>query len=167
MLILDEPANGLDPEGMRWMRGLLTDFATRGGTVLLSSHLLREVQATADRLLVIARGEIVAQGTPSELLGRTRRTIVRAAGGALAERVLRKALAEASISMSEGDEGALLTDADAEQVGRVALRGGVALAELRPADDGSSLEQLFFQLTVAVQSDHDSNSNRELLGANR
>jgi ABC-2 type transport system ATP-binding protein len=69
VLILDEPANGLDPEGMRWMRGLLRDFAGRGGTVLLSSHLLREVEAIADRLVVIARGRIVAQGTPDELLG--------------------------------------------------------------------------------------------------
>ena len=68
VLILDEPANGLDPEGMRWMRELLRDFADRGGTVLLSSHLLREVDATADRLVIIGDGRIVAQGTPEELL---------------------------------------------------------------------------------------------------
>src|SRR3954470_12997360 len=63
VLILDEPANGLDPEGMRWMRELLRDFAGRGGTVLLSSHLLSEVEAIADRLLIIGAGRIVAQGT--------------------------------------------------------------------------------------------------------
>jgi ABC-2 type transport system ATP-binding protein len=63
VLILDEPANGLDPEGMRWMRGLLRDFADRGGTVLLSSHLLHEVEAVADQLLIIGNGEIVAAGT--------------------------------------------------------------------------------------------------------
>ena len=63
VLILDEPANGLDPEGMRWMRGLLRDFADRGGTVLLSSHLLHEVEAIADRLVIIGGGRIVAQGT--------------------------------------------------------------------------------------------------------
>ena len=167
VLILDEPANGLDPEGMRWMRGLLTDFAARGGTVLLSSHMLHEVQATADRLVVIARGPIVAQGTPSQLLGSAPRTIVRAAGEPLAERLLRRALAEASISVSDGGNGALLTDADPEEVGRAALRGGVALAELRPKTDGSSLEQLFFQLTAGVQSDHDSDSNRKLQEADR
>ncbi|MFZ1992858.1 MAG: ATP-binding cassette domain-containing protein [Solirubrobacteraceae bacterium] len=167
VLILDEPANGLDPEGMRWMRGLLTDFAARGGTVLLSSHLLHEVQATADRLVVIARGEIVAQGTPSQLLGSAPRTIVRAADGPLAKRLLRKALADASILVSESGEGALLTDADSEEVGRAALRGGVTLAELRPADDGSSLEQLFFRLTAGLQSDHDSDSNRKLQEADR
>ena len=79
VLILDEPANGLDPEGMRWMRGLLRDFADRGGTVLLSSHLLHEVQVIADRLVIIAGGRIVAQGTPGELLGGTPRTRVRSA----------------------------------------------------------------------------------------
>ena len=62
VLILDEPANGLDPEGIVWMRGLLRDFADRGGTVLLSSHLLREVEAIADDLVVIGDGRIVARG---------------------------------------------------------------------------------------------------------
>ena len=68
VLILDEPANGLDPEGMRWMRRLLRDFADRGGTVLLSSHLLAEVEAVADRMIIIGHGRIQAQGTRAELL---------------------------------------------------------------------------------------------------
>ena len=68
VLILDEPANGLDPEGMRWMRRLLRDFADRGGTVLLSSHLLAEVEAVADRMIIIGDGRIQAQGTRAELL---------------------------------------------------------------------------------------------------
>src|SRR4029079_3096583 len=68
VLILDEPANGLDPEGMRWMRGLLRTFADRGGTVLLSSHLLAEVEAVADRMMIISGGRIRAQGTRAELL---------------------------------------------------------------------------------------------------
>src|SRR6266545_4196349 len=68
VLILDEPANGMDPEGIRWMRGLLRDFAGRGGTVILSSHLLGEVQATVDRLVVIGGGRIVANGSLEELL---------------------------------------------------------------------------------------------------
>ena len=70
VLILDEPANGLDPEGMRWMRRLLRDFADRGGTVLLSSHLLAEVEAVADRMIIIGGGRIQAQGTRAELLPR-------------------------------------------------------------------------------------------------
>ena len=72
VLILDEPANGLDPEGMRWMRGLLRGFADRGGTVLLSSHLLAEVEAVADRMMIIGGGRIQAQGTRAELLTRVR-----------------------------------------------------------------------------------------------
>ena len=68
MLILDEPANGLDPAGIRWMRGLLRGFADRGGTVLLSSHLLHEIEVVADDLVVIGNGRIVAQGAKSDLL---------------------------------------------------------------------------------------------------
>src|SRR6476620_11676742 len=68
VLILDEPANGLDPAGIHWMRGLLRGFAERGGTVFLSSHLLHEVEVIADQLLVIGRGKIVAQGSKDELL---------------------------------------------------------------------------------------------------
>ena len=70
VLILDEPANGLDPAGIRWMRGLLKGYADRGGTVLLSSHLLHEVEQIADEMILIGRGRIVAQGTREELLGR-------------------------------------------------------------------------------------------------
>src|ERR1700760_2776749 len=78
VLILDEPANGLDPEGMRWMRELLRDFADRGGTVLLSSHLLHEVEAVADQLVITGNAKIVAAGTRDELLAGGG-TLVRAA----------------------------------------------------------------------------------------
>jgi ABC-2 type transport system ATP-binding protein len=148
VLILDEPANGLDPEGMRWMRRLLRDFAERGGTVLLSSHLLREVEAVADRLVVIARGRIAAQGTAQELLGGVTRTAVRAAGGDAAVERLRRALEDASITVREAEGGLLLADAEPDAISLAALRCGVALRELRPADDGNRLEQLFFQLTA-------------------
>ncbi len=68
VLVLDEPANGLDPAGIRWMRDLLRGFANKGGTVLLSSHLLHEIEVIADDLVVIGNGRIVAAGTKSELL---------------------------------------------------------------------------------------------------
>jgi ABC-2 type transport system ATP-binding protein len=68
VLILDEPANGLDPEGIAWIRGTLRDFADRGGTVLLSSHLLHEIEAIADRLVIIAGGRIVANSRAGELI---------------------------------------------------------------------------------------------------
>ncbi|MGC4876400.1 ABC transporter ATP-binding protein [Micromonospora sp. DT43] len=141
VLILDEPANGLDPEGIFWMRGLLRDFADRGGTVLLSSHLLREVEAVADRLVVIGGGRIVAQGDKNELLAGGG-TVVRARDGA----ALRRALELAGLSAADSSEG-LLVQADAEAVGQAAADAGVALAELRPAG-GGGLEQLFLTLTA-------------------
>ncbi|MFI6243924.1 ABC transporter ATP-binding protein [Micromonospora sp. NPDC050795] len=141
VLILDEPANGLDPEGIFWMRGLLRDFADRGGTVLLSSHLLREVEAVADRLVVIGGGRIVAQGDKNELLAGGG-TVVRARDDA----ALRRALEAANLSAADSSEG-LLVQADAEAVGQAAADAGVALAELRPAS-GGGLEQLFLTLTA-------------------
>ena len=93
VLILDEPANGLDPAGIRWMRGLLKGYAERGGTVLLSSHLLNEVQLIADDIIMIGRGRIVAQGTPESLL-QDSGTFVRA----VEADQLAAALAEAGIA---------------------------------------------------------------------
>jgi ABC-type glutathione transport system ATPase component len=90
VLILDEPANGLDPEGMRWMRGLLRGFADRGGTVLLSSHLLAEVEAVADRMMIIGGGRIQAQGTRAELLTQSG-TLVEAADLAGLDEALHRA----------------------------------------------------------------------------
>jgi ABC-2 type transport system ATP-binding protein len=75
VLILDEPANGLDPEGIAWIRTLLRDFADRGGTVLLSSHLLAEVQATADHLVIIDQGRVVASGAQHSLLAGSGQTL--------------------------------------------------------------------------------------------
>jgi ABC-2 type transport system ATP-binding protein len=141
VLILDEPANGLDPEGIYWMRGLLRDFADRAGTVLLSSHLLGEVEAVADQLLVIDRGKIVAQGAKHELLAAAG-VIVRALDTA----ALHEALAEAGLTATPGADGALLVEAQPEEVGRVAAEGGIVLLELRPADTGG-LERLFLSLT--------------------
>jgi len=150
VLILDEPANGLDPEGMRWMRGLLGDFAERGGTVLLSSHLLHEVEAIADRLVIISGGKIVGEGTADELLGGGSKTVVRARD----IHGLRLALREADVDFVDGQDGALLVDASPDDVGDVALCSRVALSELRNARDGG-LEQLFFSLT-STGSEHAS-----------
>jgi ABC-2 type transport system ATP-binding protein len=140
VLILDEPANGLDPEGMRWMRSLLRDFADRGGTVLLSSHLLREVEAVADRLIIIGGGKIVAAGTTAELL---------AGAGTLAAApdtdALAGALVAAGLSFARAEAG-LIVDAEPLAVGEAALAGAVALTRLAPAE-GAGLEQLFFELT--------------------
>jgi ABC-2 type transport system ATP-binding protein len=144
VLILDEPANGLDPEGMRWMRELLREFADRGGTVLLSSHLLYEVEATADRLVIIGQGKIMAQGSRAELLAGGG-TIVRAAD----EAGLAAALIAAGLESRAATDGGFLVDAEPEDVGRAALAGAVALSHLEPSENGG-LEQLFFDLTTAA-----------------
>jgi ABC-2 type transport system ATP-binding protein len=143
VLVLDEPANGLDPEGIRWMRRLLREFAAGGGTVLVSSHLLREVEATVDRLVVIDRGRVVAQGSMAELMARSgSATLVRG----LDPLALRSALAAAGLAATEQPDGGQLVQAGAEQVGRAAHAAGLVLVELRPAES-AGLEDLFFSLT--------------------
>ncbi len=140
VLVLDEPANGLDPAGIRWMRDLLRGFADEGGTVLLSSHLLHEIEVVADDLVVIGTGRIVASGTKGELLA--------SAGtyaGAHDVTALAAALTTAGHTASPSQDG-VRTDADAAQVGRLALAAGVPLTELRPAD-GAGLEEMFLELT--------------------
>jgi ABC-2 type transport system ATP-binding protein len=146
VLILDEPANGLDPEGIRWMRELLRDFADRGGTVLLSSHLLREVEVVADRLVIIGGGRIVAQGTRDELLAGSGTLVV-----ARDEIALRAALDRAGLAAQRAVDEGFVVDAEPEAVGRAALAGGVALTRLGPTD-GAGLEQLFFDLTSGAQN---------------
>jgi ABC-2 type transport system ATP-binding protein len=156
VLILDEPANGLDPAGIRWMRDLLRGYADRGATVLLSSHLLHEIEVVADDLVVIGHGRVVAAGAKTDLLA--------GAGTHVATRQdteLRHALTTAGLSHHpEGDESgtsnggpaAFRVDADAEAVGQVAWSAGVALTELRPAD-GAGLEEMFLTLTAETQRD--------------
>src|SRR6187401_962760 len=107
VLILDEPANGLDPAGIRWMRDLLRDYADRGGTVLLSSHLLHEIEVIADDLVLIGNGSIVAQGTKTELLQAAGTVVRTAAAGALT-----RALEGAGIASTASPDGALRTSAD-------------------------------------------------------
>ncbi|MCR6030683.1 ATP-binding cassette domain-containing protein [Nocardioides sp. zg-579] len=142
VLVLDEPANGLDPAGIRWMRDLLRGYADRGGTVLLSSHLLHEIEVVADDLVVIGQGRIVAQGTKAALLAAAG-TLVRA--HALDD--LAGALAAAGLAVTALGSGALRVDAETEQVGALAHAAGVPLLELRAAD-GAGLEEMFLELTA-------------------
>ena len=147
VLILDEPANGLDPAGIRWMRDLLRGYANRGGTVLLSSHLLHEIEVIADDIVMIGNGRIVSQGTKTELL-QAAGTVVRA--GDLSN--LERALAAWGLEASPAGDGALRIEADPALVGKVALQAGVALTELRSADS-VGLEEMFLQLTSDTQRD--------------
>jgi ABC-2 type transport system ATP-binding protein len=142
VLILDEPANGLDPAGIRWMRGLLTSFADRGGTVLLSSHLIHEIEVIADELVVIGTGKIVAQGSKDSMLTNAG-TLVRG----LDQAALEAALSAAGLTFATGLDGAFIVQASTELVGRAALEGRVVLTELKTG--GSGLEDMFLQLTAA------------------
>src|SRR3954471_7011028 len=163
VLILDEPANGLDPEGMRWMRGLLRTFADRGGTVLLSSHLLAEVEAVADRMMIIGGGRIQAQGTRAELLTESG-TIVEAddlAG-------LDAALTRAGLAVQPADGDRRLVEAEPEVIARLAMANDVVLRRLSPAAD-AGLERLFFELTTSGASTPSTQTDSihpELAGAN-
>ena len=143
VLVFDEPANGLDPEGLRWMRDLLRGHAARGGTVLLSSHLLNEVEHTVDRLLVIGNGRIVADGPVASLLSGDGTTV-----RAVDPYSLARDLSAAGHPVEPTPDGSLVVSgADPSQVFAVAAAGGHVLTELRPTERG--LEDLFFQLTTA------------------
>jgi ABC-2 type transport system ATP-binding protein len=142
ILILDEPANGLDPQGMRWLRDLLRDQAAGGRTVLVSSHLLSEVAQTADELVMIRDGKLVAQTTLAEFT----------AGGASLIRVRASKLEELAAGLGEqgasverdGAEALLIGGIGGEQIGELALARGIAIHELAPQQ--SSLEERFFEL---------------------
>ena len=156
VLILDEPANGLDPAGIRWMRDLLRGYADRGATVLLSSHLLHEIEVVADDLVVIGHGHVVAAGTKNDLLAGAGTYVATRQPGPLA-----RALTASGLTHHADDAGApagttapavFRVEADAELVGHVAWTAGVALTELRPAD-GAGLEEMFLTLTADTQRD--------------
>ena len=153
VLILDEPANGLDPAGIRWMRGLLRDYADRGGTVLLSSHLLHEIEVVADDLVVIGNGRIVAAGAKDDLL--------RSAGSVLRtpdRDATAQALFHAEITSTLVGTDGLLVHAQPTQVGMVAFAAGIPVLELKAAD-GAGLEEMFLQLTADTQRETTSHTH--------
>ncbi len=148
VLILDEPANGLDPAGIRWMRTLLKGYADRGGTVLLSSHLLNEVELIADEMVLIGRGRIVAQGDKKTLLSQdTASTLVTS----LDDEALMAGLKEKGFEVGAAADEGLRVAAPAVEVGRVAAERGIVLTELRSGSAG--LEDLFLELTSDTQRD--------------
>jgi ABC-2 type transport system ATP-binding protein len=146
VLILDEPANGLDPEGIRWMRDLLRALAAEGRTVLVSSHLLSEMQLMAEDVVILAAGRLIRQGPVDEVLG--------SMGAAVQVRVrtpdpgrLTAALAAFNpVITPMPDGGLLVTGMATAAVGHAAFSAGVELHEL--AGERADLEQVFLQLTA-------------------
>ncbi|WP_431932806.1 ABC transporter ATP-binding protein [Micromonospora sp. RP3T] len=146
VLILDEPANGLDPEGIRWMRGFLKGLAAEGRTVLVSSHLLSEMQLLADDVVIIAAGKLVRQGPVEQVMGSmTHGARIRVRTPQADE--LTAALREQSATVEADPHGALLVSGvDAPTVGRVALAAKVELHEL--TTERPDLEGVFLELTA-------------------
>jgi ABC-2 type transport system ATP-binding protein len=143
LLVLDEPANGLDPEGVRWLRDFLRSYAASGRTVLVSSHVLAEVAQTVDHVLIVAKGRLVIESPLAQLTSRV--------GGSVRVRspqssVLEEALRREGLEVSTTDDGALLVSGTPiERVGEIAASASVVLHEL--VTTGASLEEIFLELT--------------------
>jgi ABC-2 type transport system ATP-binding protein len=142
VLVLDEPANGLDPAGIRWLRDLLRSLAAQGRTILVSSHVLAEVAQTVDRVVIIHRGRLIQQASVAEVL----------AGAEGATRVrtpeaprLRALLVADGADVTETDGGVLLVETPPERVGEIAAANGVVLHEL--GVETGTLEEVFLELT--------------------
>jgi ABC-type multidrug transport system ATPase subunit len=148
LLILDEPTNGLDPQGMAEMRKLIRDIGQGDRTVLLSSHLLGEVEQMCDRVGVISNGRLVRQSTVQELVGEEG-VLVRAQPIAQAEEVLVRAYGRDSVSRQDGAIVLKTKPETSLDVNRALMTAGVGVSELRPFE--RSLEEVFFQLTGEKQ----------------
>ncbi|ALJ21728.1 ABC transporter ATP-binding protein [Microbacterium sp. No. 7] len=147
VFVLDEPANGLDPEGIKWMRGFLAALAAQGRTVLVSSHLLTEVQQTAQALLVVSRGRLVFQGRAAELTaGEQRATLVDAPD----RDALAAALADAGLPVEPAETGLAVPGVEPVRVGAVAAAAGVALSAL--TERTTTLEDIFLELVDGTRT---------------
>lgn len=146
VLVLDEPANGLDPEGIKWMRGLLRQLAAEGRTVLVSSHLLSEVQQTVDSLLIIAQGRLVFQGGIDQLSDASERAVVVDSDDRPA---LAEALRAADVSFEVVRGGLVARATPAAEIGAIAAAAGVALSTLHRR--GPALEEIFLDLVSGLR----------------
>jgi ABC-2 type transport system ATP-binding protein len=143
VLILDEPANGLDPAGIRWLRDLLLQLAGRGRTILISSHVLAEVEQIVDEVVIIHRGRFVAQSPTGELASQVS-AVVRVRSPEAAR--LASTLEGEGMTVAELEDGALaVSDGTAERVGELAAANGIVLHELTPQK--ATLEEAFLELT--------------------
>lgn len=154
VLVLDEPANGLDPEGIAWLRGVLRGYAGQGRTVLFSSHGLAEMEQLADRVVIVSAGRLAGQGTCAELAGDGAAVLVRAAAAARLAVALTVAGGRARRT---GPDSLRVTGLAAAEVSRIAGSHGIDLDQLT-ADDGG-LERVFLRLTAP--GDQDPSTVRE------
>ena len=142
VLVLDEPANGLDPAGIRWLRDVLRSLAAEGRTIVVSSHVLSEVAQTADRVVIIHRGKLIKQASIAEVLaGAQGATRVRSPEAPR----LRELLAAQGAAITEVDEATLAADFPPQRVGEIAAANGIVLHELTV--ESATLEEVFLELT--------------------
>ncbi|MER7845243.1 ABC transporter ATP-binding protein [Kitasatospora sp. NPDC096077] len=147
VLLLDEPVNGLDPEGIRWIRTLLRDLAAEGRSVLVSSHLMTEMALTADHLVVIGRGRLLADSATAEFIERHGRSRIRVRAVNPSKLAALLGAAERGFNATEVDDGAWeLTGVDAERIAALAAANGVVLYEIAAQQD--SLEEAFMRMTA-------------------
>jgi ABC-2 type transport system ATP-binding protein len=143
-VVLDEPVNGLDVEGIRWMRGMLTELAAQGKTVFVSSHLMSEIAQTATRLIVIGKGRLIADTSVADFIASAAPASVRVRSSD--QRALATLLQCPDVTVSFADDGALLVSGLlAERIGAIAAAAGIAVAELSTVE--TSLEDAFVDLT--------------------
>jgi ABC-2 type transport system ATP-binding protein len=143
VLLFDEPVNGLDPEGIYWIRNFMKDLAAEGRTVLVSSHLMSEMALTADHLIVIGAGKLIAASSMADFIARSTRASVRVRSPQQAQ--LRTALIGAGLSVTDVGDALEVAEVPIEQVGDIAGRAGVFLHEL--SGQSGSLEDAFIRLT--------------------
>jgi ABC-2 type transport system ATP-binding protein len=161
ILMFDEPVNGLDPEGIRWIRNLMRSLAGEGRTVFVSSHLMSEMENTADHLLVIGRGKMIADCTVQEFIEQNSERAVRvrtpdapALAGVLAS--------QGGKAVPDGADGLLVTELGLDRIGDLAFDNGIRLHELSPLQ--ASLEQAFMELTRDAVEFHSSVADAALEG---
>ena len=151
VLLLDEPANGLDPEGIRWLRLLLRHLSSQGKTILISSHMLSEVEQTVDDVVIIANGKLIRQGAIGDLPTEHLSTVRTSEPQRLLE-----ALTASGLQATAADDSIQVIGNDLVRIGDIALRAGLPIHELRANEN--DLEKLFFELT-------DAEGNRNTEGA--
>lgn len=146
-LILDEPANGLDPEGIAWLRQFIKDYAKKDRAVFVSSHLLSEMSQMADNIVVIGKGKLIADTSISKLLSGSSSSSVFVRTTSLAN--LKKALDKAKIKHEARDDGLAISGVKTDQIGKLAFANKIALLEL--TRHTASLEDVFFELTEGTE----------------
>lgn len=146
-LILDEPANGLDPEGIAWLRDFLKNYADNGNAVFVSSHLLSEMALMADNIVVIGKGKMITSGTVKDILAGNGHTSVFVRSDK--QKLLEAALAKAELVSKPYDGGLTVTGAKTDEIGRLAFKNGITILELAPHQ--ASLEDAFLELTANSQ----------------